>query len=81
MVGNRFILSIKGSGTDVERLKARCILQGHLYKYRRKISNDCPMLMRMSYRLILVMDFTFSKSSIWTRGIEQAYMQSKKSQT
>lgn len=35
-------------------------------------------MMKMIYRLILAMASTFFYSSIWTRDVEQAYMQSEK---
>lgn len=76
-VGNRFVLCIKDPGTPDQRFKARWILQGHQDKQRHNIANDSPMLMRMSFRIILSLAATLFDCNVWTRDVEQAYMQSK----
>lgn len=63
---------------ESERFRARWILLGHRDKYRHKIANDSPKLMRIMYRAILAVATTFFKNSIWTRDVEKACMQSGK---
>lgn len=53
VIGNRFVICIKDPGTDIQRFKARWILQGHHDRYRYKIANNSPMLMRMMFRVTI----------------------------
>lgn len=77
IIGNRFVLCIKDSGTDMQRFKARWILQGHHDCYRYKIANDTPMLMRMMFCVTISLATTLFDRTLWTQDVEQAYMQSK----
>lgn len=77
IIGNRYVLTIKNPGTDVEKFKARWILQGHHDQYRNRIANDSPVLMRMMYKVIISISTTLFQCTLWTRDVEQAYMQSK----
>lgn len=76
-VGNRFVLTIKDPGTKDSVYKARWIMQGHQDKYRHSISNNSPMLMRMMFRVTLSLAATYFNCHVWTRDVEQAYMQSE----
>lgn len=78
MIRNRYILTIKDPGTESERFKARWILLGHLDKLRKEISNNSPMLKRMSFRIIISFAAIFFSFLLWTRDVEQAYMQAHK---
>ena len=71
------MLCIKDPGTPTQRFKARFILQGHHDAYRHKLANDSPMLMRMMMRVIVSLAATFFNCLLWTRDVEQAYMQPK----
>jgi hypothetical protein len=76
LVGIRFVLCIKDPGTASQRFKARWILQGHHDRYRHIIANESPMLMRMMSRITVSLAATLFDSVLWTRDVEQAYMQS-----
>ena len=77
LIGNRFVLTIKEPGTPNPVYKARWILQGHQDHFRHSIANDSPMLMRLTFRVILSLAVVFFNCTLWTRDVEQAYMQSK----
>lgn len=77
IIGNRYVLSIKNPGTDAEKFKARWILQEHHDQYRHRIANDSPILKRMMYQVITSISTTLFQPTVWTRDVEQAYMQSK----
>lgn len=77
IVRNRYVLCIKDPGTITERYKAICILMGHTDKLRREISKNSPILMRMSFSTIISFAVLFFSLLIWTRNVEQAYMQAK----
>lgn len=76
-IGNRFVLTIKNPGSSEPIYKARWILQGHQDRYRYSIANDSPMLMRLMFRVVLSIAAIYFKCHLWTRDVEQAYMQSK----
>lgn len=76
-VANHSILCTKNSGTEALRLKAQWIFQWHPDKYEHKIANDSSLLMRMKYRVTTPISATFFGCFIWTRKVEQAYLQSK----
>lgn len=78
VASNRFILSFKLPGTEVERLIAQWTLQRHLDKNRHKISNDSSLVLRMMYCLVLAVAFPFFNSLIWKRDVDQAYLQTTK---
>lgn len=75
IIGNRFILSIKDPNTQFERLKARWILLGHTASIRREIANNSPMLMRLTFRMIISFSVIFFTLALWHRDVEQAYVQ------
>lgn len=70
IVGNRYILGIKDPDTAFERLKARWILQGHTDALRHDIANNSPMLMRMTYRIIISFAVIFFALLLWLRDVE-----------
>ena len=76
MIGNRFVLTIKEPGTTNPIYKARWILQRHQDRYRYSIANDSPMLMRLMFRVIISLSVIMFSCTLWTRDVEQAYMQS-----
>lgn len=75
-VGNRFVLTIKEPGSNKPTYKARWVLQGHHDRYRHSIANDSPMLMRLTFRIIIALAVIMFNGNLWTRDVEQAYMQS-----
>ena len=77
LIRNRFVLTIKEPGTSNPVYKALWILQGHQDRFRHSIANDSTMLMRLTFRVILSLAVVFFNCTLWTRDVEQAYMQSK----
>lgn len=59
------MLYIKASNTEVERFKVRWILLSYLYKYRHKIANNFPMIMRMMYLVLLEMAIDYFNWVPW----------------
>lgn len=76
IVRNRYVLCIKYPVTNTVRLKARWILMGHYDKLRKEISNNSPMLMRMSFRIIISFSVSYFNLLICTQDVEKAYIQS-----
>lgn len=75
IIKNKYILCIKYPGTQTQRFKARCILLGHLDKLPREISNNSPMLMRLSFLMIISFAVLFFMLVLWLRDLEHSYTQ------
>lgn len=76
IIVNRFILTIKDLGTESERFKARWKLMGHTDQLLHEIANNFPMLMRITFRIILCCLIIYFIMVLWIRDVEQAYLQS-----
>lgn len=76
-VGTSFVLCVKDLSTPDQWYKARWILQAHQDKIQNNIANNSPMLMKISFRIVLSLATIFFQVKVWTRDIEKAYMQSK----
>lgn len=76
-IDNQFVLTLQEPGTKSPRYKARWILHGHQDSYRLIIANDSPMMIRMMFRVIVSLAVIFFNCNVWTRDVEQAYMQTK----
>ena len=76
IMGSRFVLTIKNIGTETERKKARLVAQGHKDNKKDVIVNDCPTLMKFSFRLILFLTSLYSLK-LCSRDVRQAYLQSE----
>lgn len=75
ILGGRFVLSIKNSGTHDEVYKARFVVQGHTDIEKNMLVHNSTNLKQNSIRVLVALASIFG-FSLWSQDVSQAYLQS-----
>ena len=75
VMGSRFALSLKHTGTEQEVAKDRLVVKGHKDKDKFNVLHDATTLHQRSTRLIVCIAGMFG-FDVWSHDITQAYLQS-----
>ena len=76
VMGSRFTLTFKYSGTAQELAKARLVVQGHTDREKFNVVHDSTTLHQRSIRIIVSLAGMFG-FDVWAHDITQAYLQSE----
>jgi hypothetical protein len=75
IMGGRFVLTIKDSGTSKEIYKARYVVQGFRDKKKNSLIHDASTQKQQSTKLLIGLAAIFGLR-IFSTGVTQAYLQS-----
>ena len=75
-LGGRFVLTIKGFGTEEEKPKARFVVQGHMDKDKEFMVHNTTNLRQRSVRVIVSFAAVMGHR-IFSYDVKQAYLQSE----
>ena len=75
VLGGRFVLTIKDSGTNKEVYKARYVVQGHADKLKSSLVHDNPTARQFSVKILIGLAAIFG-FRLFSTDVTQAYLQS-----